>query len=278
MTYDWKSSERKSGLIFQDVSKLHSEINQAVNHRFLLTAGAITAFALIFRYMLYVPSSENTEKGKEVISVATIDFTTNIASYSAYLAVLALLFYQSIGIRVIIRTNSTYLRAKNYSDWENDWHKFRSRDKSKTRIFRGVLSNADLIAHGSIFIGLSLLSLAVGFYLMYELCESKEFLEYTKVLKHTFAMICMAGFVYLALHCLQQPYINVVFSAVYLLFCICNFTTLIDFVKIVNISFFHFLISSMYLNIWLILWFTLRVFKPAYDETELLNVWRDILR
>ena len=77
-------------LVSADVAKLHNEINQSVNQRFLLTAGAVTVFALVSKNI--IPS--NTDNQGVAIS--------NLITYLAFLGVIGMLFFQSLRLRVII--------------------------------------------------------------------------------------------------------------------------------------------------------------------------------
>ena len=146
----------------QDITKIHSEINQAVNHRFLLTGAGITAFALLGRLMFLTEyPTENKELVAEVFK--TVPF------YFAYVSVLYLLNRQSIHLRQVIRSYSTFLIAKNWSTWEENW--FCARYNSDSRIKR--LAKNDVRAHSAIFCGLALFSLAIGCFNHFVLYEAE---------------------------------------------------------------------------------------------------------
>ncbi len=116
-----------------DRFKLHNEINQCGNQRFLLTAGAVALFGTISKYLF---PSITEPRFDEVVVAACVS--------SAYSIILAALFYQSRQLRRVIRNLSTYLRAKQWSEWEQDWFVKRRRDPHH-------IPAADLVAHRSIF-------------------------------------------------------------------------------------------------------------------------------
>ena len=115
-----------------DRFKIHNEINQCGNQRFLLTAGAVTLFGALSKYLF---PSITEPRFDEVATAACVS--------SAYSIILAALFYQSRQLRRVIRNLSTYLRAKKWSDWEEDWYVKRRRNLSH-------LPAADLVPHRSI--------------------------------------------------------------------------------------------------------------------------------
>ena len=130
-----------------DVAKLHGEINQLVNQRFLLTAGAITAFALLSRGIILRHDDPSY-------------YLANTAAYAGLGLVLIVLYIQSRKLRTAIRIYSTYLRARNLSLWETDWKNFRDNDKTS------YIAKSDLAAHNLIFAALSLASLFFGVLLL----------------------------------------------------------------------------------------------------------------
>ena len=127
----------------QDITKIHNEINQAVNHRFLLTAAAITALALLGRFMF--PS----------VSFTLEEIYKTSPFYLAYVFVLYLLYVQSIHLRKMIRTYSTYLIAKGWSTWEMDWKCARYHGSEQLK----NIAKHDVRAHGSISVSYTHLTL-----------------------------------------------------------------------------------------------------------------------
>lgn len=97
-------------------AKLHSEVSQIVNHRFLLTTIAVTVFAISSGWI--VPHVEN---------IRHIEEATTISVMSAVLTVIMLILYwQSHYLRKVLRTFTAYLIVVDKSQWEMDWHSFRS--------------------------------------------------------------------------------------------------------------------------------------------------------
>ena len=125
-----------------DRFKIHNEINQCGNQRFLLTAGAVALFGTIAHYLL---PSVTEPRFDEVITAACVS--------SAYSLILAALFYQSRQLRRVIRNLSTYLRAKEWSDWEADWFVKRRRGPHHQT------PAPDLVAHRSVFAAMAVATL-----------------------------------------------------------------------------------------------------------------------
>jgi len=140
--------------ISADIDKLHSEINQLVNQRFLLTAGSITVFALVARHII-------------TIHAEPIYYLSNCAIYLCLVLVLGLLYYQSRRLRTTIRIYSTYLVACNYSDWELHWRIFRNNSDTRR------IAKSDLSAHTLIFKGLSFAAIAFGLLLLAYLLHNR---------------------------------------------------------------------------------------------------------
>ena len=125
-----------------DRFKIHNEINQCGNQRFLLTAGAVALFGTVARYLL---PSVTEPRFDEVITAACVS--------SGYSLILAALFYQSRQLRRVIRNLSTYLRAKGWSDWEADWYIKRRRGPHHQT------PAPDLVAHRSVFAAMAVATL-----------------------------------------------------------------------------------------------------------------------
>jgi hypothetical protein len=100
----------------EDRRKLHTEINQLINQRFLVTTVAITAFGVVMGMLApRIPPTLSTGVGGFVFLVSTV---LSLILFS--------LFLLSHYCKGMIRVYSTYLILKNASDWEVDWEKFRS--------------------------------------------------------------------------------------------------------------------------------------------------------
>ena len=125
-----------------DRFKIHNEINQCGNQRFLLTAGAVALFGTIAKYLLPSITEPHFD---EVITAACVS--------SAYSLILGALFYQSRQLRRVIRNLSTYLRAKGWSDWEADWFVKRRKGPHHST------PAPDLVAHRSVFAAMAVATL-----------------------------------------------------------------------------------------------------------------------
>lgn len=130
-----------------DRFKLHNEINQCNNHRFLLTGTAIALFGVMAPH--FFPKS----------TPPTLNEVAITASLSAvYSVLLGVLFYQSRQLRKVVRTYSTYLRAKQWSEWERDWYAYRTHEHRQRDETGQQHSTADLRAHASVFMAMALLT------------------------------------------------------------------------------------------------------------------------
>lgn len=100
-----------------DVAKLHSEINQIENQRFLLTTGAITAFAAILSFVVLKsvpPSSSQVDAFSYVGSLLVV-------------AILTVLYLYGVLMKRVLRIYTTYLRVTAKSGWEEDYAQYRYR-------------------------------------------------------------------------------------------------------------------------------------------------------
>jgi len=129
----------------EDKRKLHAEINQLVNQRFVLTTISITVFGIMGAWM--VP---NNIPGK-IEPIGAFCF----AVASLLLIVLFLLFILSYCLCTMIRNISTYMVITGQSGWEEDWVKFR-----QTESYIGYTK-----PQGVIFIILGILSVGFPFVL-----------------------------------------------------------------------------------------------------------------
>jgi hypothetical protein len=104
-----------SGPDQEDKRKIHAEINQLANQRFLITTAAITLFGVIVGLASpkATPAS-GTPVGSFVFLMASM--------LSILLFALFLLSHYYKGLQ---RVYSTYLRLTDSSGWEADWKEFR---------------------------------------------------------------------------------------------------------------------------------------------------------
>lgn len=130
----------KHQLQSHDLTKIHSEILQLCQQRFLLCTAAVALFGGITAKL--IPESLESIKPPVIVKVCMGSLVLNI--------VLLVLFVQSHLLRKMLRTYSTYLLATEASKWELDWKKFRKTYQH--------LAQYDTMAHTYIFLGLCLLS------------------------------------------------------------------------------------------------------------------------
>lgn len=99
----------------KDITKLHSEVNQIVNHRFLLTTVAMTLFGVITTWQ--IPKGPQAGTG----CVGVLPFSASII----LIALLFILFLHSHLLTQMLRNITTYLMVTENSGWEHDWTEFR---------------------------------------------------------------------------------------------------------------------------------------------------------
>jgi hypothetical protein len=97
----------------EDLRKIHAEINQLVNQRFLLTTVAITVFGVVMG--LLIPRTQPSGGvGGFVFLMCTL-----------LLVLLFALFLLSHLYKGMTRVYSMYLIVTDSSQWEKDWKKYR---------------------------------------------------------------------------------------------------------------------------------------------------------
>jgi hypothetical protein len=99
----------------EDVRKIHAEINQLLNQRFLLTTAGITVFGVMTAWLLpKSPPQAGDPVGSFIFTVALI---LSVLLFTLYLL--------SHFLRGVQRVCSTYLIETNMSGWEHDWEQYR---------------------------------------------------------------------------------------------------------------------------------------------------------
>jgi hypothetical protein len=100
----------------EDVRKLHLEVIQIVQQRFLIATLAVTVFGVLGSWIVKdVPVSSGCVGG-------------SIYASSALLSLLLLaLFWLSHKLRCMLRILTTYLIVTKASNWEKDWEEFRKK-------------------------------------------------------------------------------------------------------------------------------------------------------
>jgi hypothetical protein len=114
----------------EDQRKLHAEINQIVNQRFIVITAAITLFGVVFAWMLQkLPSKAGDPLG----------FFPFVLSVVLSLLLFGLYIVNHI-LKGTLRIISSYLGETRASNWELDWIEFRRENyfgytKAQTVIF-----------------------------------------------------------------------------------------------------------------------------------------------
>jgi hypothetical protein len=100
-----------------DIRKIHNEINQIVNQRYLITTAAITIYGLFTSILIpkEIPYPNSDLGG--LVFFGTI----------LLLILLLMLFIYSRILKKMLRIFTYYLLVTNSSNWEIDWKKYRSK-------------------------------------------------------------------------------------------------------------------------------------------------------
>ena len=101
----------------EDKQKIHSEVNQIVNQRLLLTTLAVTIFGAMIAWLIpKTPPTQSIPVGGFVY-IASVLLTV----------VLFALFLLSHHLTYMLRLFTTYLDETGSSNWENDWSSYRDK-------------------------------------------------------------------------------------------------------------------------------------------------------
>jgi len=99
----------------EDIKKIHAEVNQIVNQRFLLITIAITVFGVVTAWIVpRTPPAPGSDVGGFVF-VITMVLSTLLFS----------LFLLGHLLKGMLRVFTTYLAVTDSSNWEKDWKQFR---------------------------------------------------------------------------------------------------------------------------------------------------------
>ena len=102
----------------EDLRKIHAEVNQLVNQRFLLTTAGISVFGVVLAWGIpRTAPVARTPIGGFPIAVAAL-----------LLLLLFLLYLFSHHLRGMLRVYSTYLIVTQKSGWESDWEAYRAQN------------------------------------------------------------------------------------------------------------------------------------------------------
>ncbi len=102
----------------EDKIKIHSEINQLVNQRFIVTTFAITIFGIIIAWIIPKLPPE---------SGSNVDAVFYICLIVLLLLLLGLYLFSHFYLRGMLRIYSTYLIETKSSSWEYDWDRYRTK-------------------------------------------------------------------------------------------------------------------------------------------------------
>ena len=101
----------------QDERKLHAEVNQIVNQRFLLTTLAVTVFGVITAWLIPREAPSTPEPLGAFRFAAAVLLET----------MLFLLFLLGHMLSGMLRTIASYMEVTKASEWEQAWRTFRQR-------------------------------------------------------------------------------------------------------------------------------------------------------
>ncbi|MCK9382010.1 MAG: hypothetical protein M0P95_13235 [Sulfuritalea sp.] len=100
----------------EDLRKIHGEVAQLINQRFLVTTLSITLFGVVTAWVLSkVPSTAGQPVGGLVYALSIL-----------HIALLLVLFGLQHSLKRMLRMFSTYLVVTEASEWEQDWKTFRA--------------------------------------------------------------------------------------------------------------------------------------------------------
>jgi hypothetical protein len=158
----------------EDARKLHGEIIQLMNQRFLLTTFAITLFAVLVAAVAFkAPVPADTKDLPRQFIVPVVHQAT-----TAYLLILIFISYHANCLRRHMRVFNVYLRVRRASVWERDWFLYRRQQKQKAAnkscmrrfvegmlkwLFPGEKGTYDILGHDIILLGLGLLAVGLSF-------------------------------------------------------------------------------------------------------------------
>ncbi len=103
-----------------DKAKLHLEVNQLVNQRFLLTTLAVTIFGVMVAWTLPEPSVNDVKTSGSPIGAYRLSLTALLQ------VTLFLIFLLGHNLSKMLRILTTYLEVTKKSNWERDWCRYRT--------------------------------------------------------------------------------------------------------------------------------------------------------
>lgn len=101
----------------EDKQKIHSEVNQIVNQRILLTILSVTIFGAMVAWLIPKTSPSQAASVGGFVYIASVLLTVVIFA----------LFLLSHHLTNMLRLFTTYLVETGSSNWENDWSSYRDK-------------------------------------------------------------------------------------------------------------------------------------------------------
>ncbi len=103
----------------EDVRKLHAEVNQIMNQRFLITTSALTFSGVFYSFMTPKDLTQHSEKLGLMLLWAVLFLHVVQGALLAW--------HMSLGY--LQKTISNYLIATSASEWEQDWMRYPDKER-----------------------------------------------------------------------------------------------------------------------------------------------------
>lgn len=159
----------------EDLRKIHGEIAQLINQRFLITTLSITLFGVVTAWILAkAPSTAGQSLGGLVYALSIL-----------HVALLLVMFGLQHSLKRMIRVYSTYLVVTEASEWEQDWKTFRAE--------MNYLGYSKPIAFVYLFLSFAICMLPLGLVEFYDL----TFAPLSGLV--TFTVVCFTAILIIAL-------------------------------------------------------------------------------
>jgi hypothetical protein len=142
----------------EDERKLHAEINQIVNQRFLLTTLALTLFGVLTAWMVPKDGAHDADIGPFPFAISIV---ISVLLFSIY--------FWSHMLKTMMRVLTSYLAETGKSGWEVDWREFRqdgysAHTKPQTIIFLVLITMSTIFPFVlSLVFSLKIISVVVPF-------------------------------------------------------------------------------------------------------------------
>ncbi len=108
----------------EDKQKIHSEVNQIVNQRLLLTTLAVTIFGAMVAWLIpRIPLTQSVPVGGQSVPVGVYVYITSLLLTVVLFALFLLMHH----LTCMLRLFTTYLDETDASNWEKDWSSYRDK-------------------------------------------------------------------------------------------------------------------------------------------------------